>query len=188
MRGDVRGVKLSPDLEAPPSKESVVLLAIDPSVYNLGWACYCAAGGPLEGIMDGGWRFGCIHPRGETRIEKWSDALHKLARATWEWELTHFVAEWPAFFGSERGRIAAQKGYTLELAGMVGYLAGRLSFRPERISLYTPQQWKGSVSKAVTRAKFVRAFGEAARAVARSVPDDTIDAIMIAEHWLATNL
>ena len=136
--------------------------------------------------MGDAWRFGCIHPKGETRAEKWCDALFKLFRATVDWPLSHFVAEWPAYFASERGRIAAQQGHTLELAGMVGYISGRLSMRPERITLCTPAKWKGSVSKEATKAKFIRTFGEAARAVALSVPDDTVDAIMLAEHFLST--
>jgi len=165
----------------------VVILSVDPSVLNLGWAAFNPSAGPRNEIVGDGWRFGVIHPKGESRTEKWNDALRKLFNAVADWPLSHFVAEWPMYFGSERGRIAAQKGNTLELAGMVGYLAGRLGMRPERIALYTPVQWKGSVPKSATTAKFIRTFGPAAKSVAASVPDDTVDAIMIAEHWLKTN-
>lgn len=162
----------------------MVLLSVDPSVLNLGWAAFNPALGPRGEIAGDGWKFGVIHPRGETRTEKWNDALCKLHRAFGDWPVSHFVAEWPMYFGSEKGRIAAQKGHTLELAGMVGYLAGRLCMGPGRIKLYTPAQWKGSVPKLATQAKFIRTFGPAARSVAAAVPDDTVDAIMIATHWL----
>jgi Holliday junction resolvasome RuvABC endonuclease subunit len=164
----------------------MVVLAVDPSVLNFGWACYNSDFEGRHRIMSDAWRFGCIHPKGADRVAKWNDTLFKLWFAIQDWPLLHFVAEWPVYFASERGRIAAQKGSTLELAGMVGYLAGRLCMRPDCVTLYTPTQWKGAVPKDATKAKFIRTFGAAARSVAATSPDDTVDAIMLAEHWLTT--
>jgi Holliday junction resolvasome RuvABC endonuclease subunit len=163
------------------------LLSIDPSLYSLGWALYSATqgAGRYDDIVGGAWRYGCIHPKGTTRVEKWSDVLFRLVAQMGDWAISHLVAEWPAYFASTRGKIAAQSGHTLELAGMIGYIAGRLSMRPERIALYTPQQWKGSVPKSATRAKFIRTFGDSSRLIANCHTDDVIDAIMIAVHHLS---
>jgi hypothetical protein len=144
-------------------------------------------------ISSDAWEFGLIHPKTGGRQEMqyyWRDAFYKLKVALGDvgWWPTHMAAEWPNYFNSYKGKIAAMRGYTLGLAGQVGYIAGRFGLRAEAMLICTPQQWKGSVSKQVTQSKFLRLFAEpngAALHVVRNNSDDTIDAIMIAEHWLA---
>jgi hypothetical protein len=97
---------------------------------------------------------------------------------------THLCSEWPMFFNTMRGKIAAQKNHTLNLASMVGYLAGKFNFRNEHIVLWTPMQWKGTAPKSVTRNQFIHYFGEDAKRIAKTASDDVIDAIMIARYWL----
>ena len=53
------------------------------------------------------------------------------------------------------------------------------------MTLYTPLEWKGAVPKRVTLYKFERLFGCDPKTVAPHYTDDVIDAIMIAEFWLA---
>jgi hypothetical protein len=168
-----------------------MLVAIDPSVNNLGWASYDVnLGQNLYDIDSGAWKFGLIHPKSGGRQEmpyKWRDAFYKLKVALEGGWPTHMAAEWPNFFSGYRGKIAAMRGHTLGLAGQVGYIAGRFGLRAEAVLLCSPQQWKGSVPKRVTQAKFLRLFGpeKAALHVVRNYSDDTIDAIMIAEYWLS---
>jgi hypothetical protein len=76
------------------------------------------------------------------------------------------------------------KGYTTDLAGMAAYLAGRFGVRSDFLALWTAQQWKGSVPKTVTQARFLRLFGAGAQFVLAHNSDDVIDAIMIADYWL----
>lgn len=172
----------------PASNPFPVLVAIDPSVNNLGYAAHnLNLGMDSHDIDSEAWRFGLIHPRGGQSADvqyKWRDAYAKLRNALGDWKPTHFAAEWPAFFGNTRGKIAAMKGYTMDLAGMVGYLAGRFGLPPDRMVLWRPDQWKGSVPKSVTAQKFLRLFGPGAPYVVRNHSDDVVDAIMIAEYWL----
>jgi Holliday junction resolvasome RuvABC endonuclease subunit len=158
-----------------------ILLAIDPSVNNLGFACVDFR----EDIADlGNWKYGLIHPEGKYIQHKWKDAYTKLRNRLEETKITHYAAEWPSYFDSQKGRIAAQEGYTVNLAGMVAYIAGRLRVKGDYIALWTPQQWKGSVPKEVTVRKFIRLFGRKAERVSKIVSSDVIDAIMIGAFWI----
>lgn len=168
-----------------------VLLALDPSVNRLGWALHnLNVAGERYEVTGDAWRFGYAHPRKhELGLPGlpfvWGSLFAQLRRvACDDWRPTHLAIEYPQFFASERGRIAAVQGDTLALASVAGYLAGRFAVPFEFIELWTPAQWKGSVPKSVTQEKFLRLFGAGARSIARQFPDDTIDAIMIAEHWL----
>ena len=167
-------------------REFPVLLAIDPSVNNLGYAMYDMGAGANQFDLDSGaWTYGVIHPKGKYIQHKWRDCYRQLMDRL-DKTPSHYAAEWPTYFSGQRGMIAAQEGYTLDLAGVVGYLAGRIGFKVDWIALWTPQQWKGSVPKHVTERKFVRLFGDGARrAIKRGISGDAIDAIMIGEFWLS---
>lgn len=165
-----------------------IIVALDPSMSNLGYAAHnLNLGQDSYDIDSEAWRFGLIHPKASTKNcqYKWRDAYVKLKQALEDWRPTHLVSEWPTFFASARGRIAAMKGYTIDLAGMTGYLAGRFGLPPDCITLWKPEQWKGSVPKQVTEQKFLRLFGKGAPHVARHNSSDVIDAIMICEFWLS---
>jgi hypothetical protein len=173
------------DLERPNLNMMVqfpVLLAIDPSVNNLGWACYDFSRGEPYDISN--WSYGLIHPKGKHLQHKWKDAYLQLREHFRAVKPTHYACEWPMYFGGEKGKIAAQEGYTINIAGMAAFIAGRFQIRGEFISLWTPVQWKGSVPKYVTERKFIRLFGEQARRIAKIESNDVIDAIMIAEFWI----
>jgi len=167
--------------------EYPLLLAIDPSVNNLGWAIFdFSMGGEMYDISSKGWRYGLIHPKGINLQYKWKDAYFKLKEVIGrDRHITHLAAEWPMYFNGMRGKLAAQQNFTVNLASLIGYLVGKLGVKAEFVSLWTPVQWKGSVPKYVTSSKFVRLFGQAARQVANTQSNDVIDAIMIAEFWLS---
>jgi hypothetical protein len=164
-----------------------ILLAIDPSINNLGYAMFDmghGAGNQYD-LTSGAWIYGLIHPKGKYIQHKWRDTFRQLLDRL-DKRPTHFASEWPTFFTGQRGMIAAQMGYTIDLAGIVGYLAGRFAVRADWIALWTPQQWKGSVPKHITERKFVRLFGDGAKkAIRRGISNDEIDAVMIAEFWLS---
>jgi len=192
-------MNLSDRLERPNEtmqRNFPVLLAVDPSVNNLGWAMYnMGAGGNCYDLK--AWSYGLIQPylvekkdrkgivKPMWRQHKWKHIYHELIKRLDGIQPTHFVSEWPTFMTGERGALAVQLDYTIDLAGIVGYLAGRLAIKPDWIALYTPLKWKGSVPKSVTETKFVRLFGEPASiALRRGMSNDTVDAIMIGEFWL----
>jgi hypothetical protein len=165
--------------------EFPILLAIDPSVNNLGWAMFDMSRGTNQYNLDG-WEYGIVHPKGKYAQHKWRDAYRQLGDRVAGYVPTHFASEWPCFFSGQKGMIAAQMGYTIDLGAQVGYLAGKFNIRADYIALWTPQQWKGSVPKHITEGKFVRLFGKLAeRAIRRGISNDTIDAIMIGEYWLS---
>jgi hypothetical protein len=167
--------------------EFPILLSIDPSVNNLGYALYnMGVGEEMYNLNSDAWLYGTVYPHGKYMQHKWRDAYRQLGVRLDGLVPTHFASEWPCFFSGEKGRIAAQLGYTIDLAGIVGYLAGRFGVNADWISLWKPQQWKGSVPKYVTERKFVRLFGLGAKkAISRGISNDAIDAIMIAEYWLS---
>lgn len=190
-----------------------ILLAIDPSVRSLGWAIvnlnkikdkysddigrirsgrevdltgYCDLS--IEGL----WSYDRVQMQSTKGVDpsivkyRWKEAFTGI-RAYMDLEgiePTHFASEWPTFFNSTKGYIAATQNYTVGLASMVGYLAGQFNFKSEHITLWTPLQWKGSVPKHVTANRFIQAFGESAEKLSRILSDDIIDAIMIARYWL----
>jgi hypothetical protein len=165
-----------------------ILLSIDPSLCALGFALYDQSFEAREtdryNIRSGAWRSGVVHPEGGSRIEKWRHAAETLCAEAADRRVTHLVIEWPIFFGGMRGKIAASRGDTLEIAGLAGYIAGHYHLRADHVTLYTPLEWKGAVPKRVTLAKFERLFGCDPKTVAPHYTDDIIDAIMIAEFWL----
>jgi hypothetical protein len=170
------------------SKHFPLLLAIDPSINNLGFAIYDMGKGKDQYNLDSGaWTYGLINPKGKYLQHRWRDAYRQLVDHWLEGRMiTHLVSEWPTFFKSEKGLIAAQEGYTIEIASIVAYLAGRLNVKADYISMFTPQRWKGSVPKHVTEGKFKRLFGEgASKALRRGISNDVVDAIMIGEYWLS---
>ncbi|SRR5258705_11952730 len=167
--------------------EFPLLLAIDPSINNLGWALYdFSKGGEIYAINSAGWKYGLIHPKGFNLQSKWKDAYFKLKEVIGRDKyVTHLAAEWPMYFNGLRGKLAAQQNFTINLASLIGYLVGKLGVKAEYVSLWTPIHWKSSVPKHVTQAKFIRTFGSEAKQIANTQSDDVIDAIMIAEFWLS---
>jgi hypothetical protein len=163
-----------------------IILAIDPSMHNLGFACHnLNLGCDRYDIDSDAWRFGLIHPRAQQTEPqyRWRNAFAKLKKNVGWWP-THLASEWPSYFATTKGKIAATMGYTIDLAGMTAYIAGRFGMRADYITLWKPEQWKGMVPKHVTQQKFIRLYGKAAESIVRNYSHDVIDAIMIAEYWL----
>jgi hypothetical protein len=179
-------------------KELPVLLSIDPSVRNLGWCCVNMNRlwdeDDWYDLEDGrGWTYGLVQMESTKGVRpdilkyRWMEAYLDLKTNLDidDNEPTHFASEWPAFYNSEKGRIAASNNYTVGLASISSYIAGQFNFVPQNIALWTPMQWKFNAPKDVTKNRFVQRFGERGEKLARQVSDDVIDAIMIAVYWLS---
>ncbi len=89
------------------------------------------------------------------------------------------VIEYPEWQASERGIIAAQKGYTLDLAFVVGYLCGSLGIPASKCHTPTPNGWKGNLPKKAVGLRFERRF----LASAKEVSDHEFEAAMMID-WL----
>lgn len=144
------------------------ILALDPSVMNkCGWATLVLSEGKEE------WDFGSFEVSGMNFQMRCSDLKDHITHLNFEFDT--LVCEWPTFYDSAKGRIAAQQGYTVNLAGIAMFIAGyfRVDFR--RLFLYTAPDWKGTVKKAVTQHRFFKLFGLSSE----QVGNDTVDAAMM---------
>jgi hypothetical protein len=164
---------------------TVRLLAIDPSIRNLGWA-FCELGGLGASVPElARWRYGVIRPKGKDDPQRWYDAIARLGASLGPLKPTHCALEWPAHFNSLRGEIAAHRNYTIGLAAIATAIAIWFRIPPENIALFIPSVWKGSVPKGVTARKFARTF-PSAKELQRKLSDHEIDALMIAQYWIST--
>ena len=135
------------------------ILALDPSVMNrLGWACVILTFNELGVCVKDEWDYGAFQIDGTNFQMRCSDAKDHLIHLGFPFDI--LVCEWPAFYGGEKGQIAAQQGYTINLAGIAMYLAGFFQVHYRNLFLYTAPTWKGTVKKAVTARRFFRMFGE----------------------------
>lgn len=124
------------------------ILSIDPSVNNVGVAMLQLD--EFKQIVKV--RETTIQPVGNTLIAKAENLYKKIDK--WLPDMVNFVViEYPQFMMGQRGLISAQKGYTLDLAFICGYLASMLD---SKAFLYTPMQWKGTKSKQATQAQYKR--------------------------------
>lgn len=183
--------------------ELPILLAIDPSVRNLGWAIVNlnkmhwsavddVSNNYYDLTIEGLWSYGLVQMESTRGVDpsiikhRWKQAFYEIKAYMdlEDIEPTHFASEWPTFFNSTKGYIAATQNFTVGLASMVGYLAGQFNFKADNMTLWTPMQWKGTVPKYVTRNRFIQTFGKPGEKQARILSDDIIDAIMIAKYWL----
>lgn len=145
------------------------ILAIDPSMNRIGWALF-----EIEPDRDfdslSNWSYGAWSPPAQGRAKILAQIKAHFSKANAD----HLVCELPTFFDSEKGRIAAKSGYTIDLGLVIGTIYGIVP--SSRLFLYTPTQWKGSVPKRVTQSKFKRVFKVSNIG---SMAHDTIDAIML---------
>jgi hypothetical protein len=155
------------------------ILALDPSVNTCGWAlASLASGKPTD--EDADYRMGTIRPEGADLLWRAQSLLEQIGETITDGLILHsLVIEWPMFYSSHKGQIAAQQGYTINLAAIAMFVAGRLSVPHNRIFLYTAPKWKGSVPKTKTMIQFINLFGEE---VAKQLDDNAIDAAMML-HW-----
>ncbi len=157
------------------------ILSIDPSVNNVGFVVIDLASKTVQAR----WQWGMIHPKGNNLQAKLADIVTNLNHLVKMDEITHLITEWPTFFGSVAGAIAAEKGYTINLAAVNSYVAGSFGFRGSKWVMITATEWKGSVTKAVTMRKFLRFFNPKID-FRQAICEHEVDALMMAHWWIRT--
>lgn len=131
----------------------MILLAVDPSVNNIGLACYNTDTKELRTKL--------FHPPKGEDIQVVGAAILRYLYISFVYreKVDKLVVEYPNFQGSEKGLIAMQKGYTLDLAYICGVLSTGLQLASSNVFLPTPLVWKGNMPKKATEARVQRKFG-----------------------------
>lgn len=139
------------------------IVAIDPSVNEVGWAVVENIYNDENGwhTEEANWRWGHWKIASNSLTFKWKEIT--------EWMIIEFggldhsedwvVMEWPVYFDGMRGHASAKMGHTINLASVVAYIAGYFRLPWRNVHLLTATQWKGSVSKEITRMRFFRHMG-----------------------------
>lgn len=130
----------------------MIVMGIDPSINNVGIALFDTDTKELK--------VECFKPKKGTIINVCVqitrfiliEFLQKKKRPEW------IICEYPQWENSERGRIAAQKGYTFALACIAGYLCGALGIAASKCFTPTPREWKGNMPKSAVEIRFKRRF------------------------------
>jgi hypothetical protein len=161
------------------------IVSIDPSINDVGWCVVDGLQRDEDGVWDNSkvdWQWGHWKIRGNSLTYKLREIV--------EWMILSFdgldadedwlVLEWPAFFGSARGQVAAQQGHTINLAGVDGYIAGFFRLPPQNIHLVTANQWKGNLPKEITRKRFFHALGQ--KEIFK-INHNTVDAVMLLHEF-----
>lgn len=153
------------------------ILILDPSINDVGWAVWNSkAKNRLKA-----WKWGTIKLSGINYAERLMDLIDQLDTLLPN-GFDILVTEWPAFYSSQKGHIAAHQNYTIDLAGICFWVAGWYRMDHRHHFPMTAKMWKGSVPKLVTQRKFLRTFGKQAR----SMSEHAIDATMMGHYWLTT--
>ena len=140
-------------------------LAIDPSVNNVGFAI----------MQDNEWEWGVWNP---PRAGGLPETCDWLAERVLEVEPDELILEYPIFMIAQRGIIAAQKGYTIDLGAICGWIAGASRLPSGDIYFYTPNQWKGQLKKQMVEFRFLRKFGTEHK----GTPDHAFEAAMLLDY------
>lgn len=151
------------------SSENIKLLSLDPSVNQVGFAT-------LQFSPEGEqmWTWGSWTLSGYNLLERCSD-LCAYVQQSGNADFTDLILEWPTYYASDTGQIAAKMNYTINLAAIAMYVAGFFHTPVSRIDLVTAPQWKGQANKRITARRFFRNFGEEAL----QVDQHAVDAVML---------
>lgn len=130
----------------------MTIIGIDPSINNVGIAIYDTLTKQLQ--------LETFHPIKRPLLQvSIQIARHVVLRFLQGKKEFALVIEYPEFQGSQRGTVAAMKGYTLDLAFIVGYLSASLAIPSSRIWLPTPKAWKGNLPKTAVGIRFTERYG-----------------------------
>ncbi len=153
----------------PNDDGRVKILSLDLSVNQVGFATL-----QISPEGDQQWNWGSWELSGYNFLQRCDD-LRAYIQQSENADFTHLILEWPTFYGSEKGQIAAKQNYTINLAGIAMYIAGFFHLHIDNIELVTAPQWKGSADKRITARRFFRVFGEDAL----QVDNHAVDAVMM---------
>lgn len=144
------------------------VLSLDPSINFVGFAT-------LQMFDDGeqNWNWGMWELSGDNLLQRCAD-LRAYIQQSGNDDFTDLILEWPTFYGSQKGEIAAKQNYTINLAAIAMYTAGFFHLDVSRIELVTAPQWKGQADKRITARRFFEHFGENALHVDHNAVDATM--------------
>lgn len=131
------------------------ILSLDPSVNHVGWATLEIEKGAE--VSEGSWDWGCWELDGFNFEQRCQDLRDRIFDDIGEFD--KLILEWPAFYDSIKGKVAAKQGYTMNLAGIAMYVVGWFQLDCSQYHLVTAPQWKGTTPKHVTAKRFFEAFG-----------------------------
>lgn len=155
--------------ETPEAASRMKILSLDLSVNTVGFAT-------LQIYNDGEqkWNWGTWILEGYNLLQRCADLCAYIQQSGND-DFTDLILEWPTFYASEKGEVAAKQNFTINLAAVGMYTAGFFHLPVERIELVTAPQWKGQADKRITARRFFRHFGEDALVV----DHNTVDAVML---------
>lgn len=153
----------------------MIILGIDPSVNNVGLALYNTTTKEL--------RTRTFHPslKLKSHLPSLSVEICRFISLVFlqkEKKIDRLVIEMPQWESSQRGKIAGVKGFTLDLAYIVGFCGGRLGLDPLDIYVPTPLMWKGQTPKHVTESRMRKRYN-----ITTALSDHEFDAIGLID-WL----
>lgn len=132
-------------------------LSLDCSVNNVGFATLQISYDEEQQQKAFDWEFGVWNLEGEGLLDRCLDLCHYIQQTN-NADFTDLLIEWPMFYESTKGQIAAQQSYTINLAAVGAFVIGFFHAPLDRVRLITAPQWKGNASKAVTARRFFRRF------------------------------
>lgn len=134
--------------------EDKTYIAIDPSVKHIGIA-YKIGNTPVK-WMQVNFPLDRKVARGDELVKCCNTIMTKIRAFGLQNANAGFI-EYPNFQMSERGQIAAQKGYTIDLGYVCGFICAAM---PKTAwTLKTPTEWKGQQTKEAIGIKFTQWSG-----------------------------
>jgi len=136
-----------PDLQ---SFQSMKILAIDPSINNVGFALYDTESEII--------RTKIFHPKSSGIIMDVCDQILNFYRKEFAISVDVLIAEFPQWENSTRGEISMKQGHLFNLACIVGFLAAGINSLVKLTP--TPKGWKGQTPKVATEHRVKKQFGD----------------------------
>lgn len=163
------------------------ILALDPSINRCGWALIdnlqrCKSTGVWDG-SEAVWKWGYWDLHTTLLSSKARELVDYIIMDTDGLDADAgdiLIAEFPQYFDSGRGNIAAKEGWTINLAALDFYVFGFFRLPWKQFAPVFPSQWKGNLSKEITRRRFFRELGE--KKIFK-IDHNTVDAVMILLDW-----
>jgi hypothetical protein len=150
------------------------ILALDPSVNNVGWATLdLEFDSENNRVVKEDWNWGTWELNGQNFLMRCGDCRDYILQEIGDFDF--LVVEWPMYYDSDKGSVAARQGYTINLAGVAMYICGYFQLHHTKMRLYTAPDWKGTTPKKVTARRFFRLFD----VNINDIDEHAIDAVMM---------
>lgn len=159
----------------------MIFLSIDPSINHVGWTTFDTKEHLRGRKATDGWQWGTLELDGFNKVVRMVDLCQQLSLHLVQ-KIDHLVVEYPAFYSSEKGKIAAHRNFTIDLAHIAGFVAGTLGMTHRTYHPITAIEWKGAVQKEVTARKFFRLFNYPLR----KISEHAVDSTMLLRYFLIT--